>query len=146
MTEISLIVTLNNQFNSTQPKSTTPTCNTWSTQTQIYWIYFKLWRYDTFKFQMFCFGFIGVLRSDVQLSLVYFTAEIMWNTSSKILQINIIVMKTCDKDVRNKHNIWEKKEEIWLSPVTKAPTPPWRRQGFKSRTRPPYPQRVVKGD
>ena len=46
----------------------------------------------------------------------------------------------------------EKKEEIWLSPMTKAPTltekskkqrPPW---GVKSRMCPPYPQRIVKGD
>ena len=27
-----------------------------------------------------------------------------------------------------------------------APPPPWGRRGFKSRIRPPYPQRVVKGD
>ena len=39
----------------------------------------------------------------------------------------------------------DKKVDI-SSPYLPRNKPPWGRRGFKPRIRPPYPQRVVKGD
>ena len=38
------------------------------------------------------------------------------------------------------------KTKPWNYLHNPPPPPPWGRRGFKSRIRPPYPQRVVKGD